>query len=106
MNAVIMAGLVPAISLRGTPCVPERNARDKPAHDEERVANSALLCIAGRSRKMGYAAPAPGVLWSRQISRGRRMRPTWEEDAMTKQLRCYSRLGRLILSGSAIVTAL
>jgi hypothetical protein len=29
-----MAGLVPAISLRRIPRVPERDARDKPGHDE------------------------------------------------------------------------
>jgi hypothetical protein len=34
------------------------------------------------------------------------MRPAWEEDAMTRRLRCDSRLGRLILSSSASVIAL
>jgi hypothetical protein len=32
-NCSVMAGLVPAISIRRAVSVPERDARDKPAHD-------------------------------------------------------------------------
>src|SRR5262249_58825254 len=36
----VIAGLVPAISLRGAVCPPKRDARVKPAHDEGRGSGS------------------------------------------------------------------
>jgi len=36
VDTVVMAGLVPAIPISMAPFVPNRDARDKPAHDGER----------------------------------------------------------------------
>src|ERR1051325_2392846 len=43
-----MAGLVPAISIRLARCIPKRDARDKPAHDEEKAT------LAHDPRKFGF----------------------------------------------------